>query len=986
MSQTLQTLSLPRMAFRRELPHTDAWAACFEATRIRFELDHINRQQIDTYAEIKQYREEIYDMLRGFRADLHQVVEGPPEAVTRLRETWDTVDAALQAFLDQVSQYTGKDRYERAGVTRTITHINEEYRADLAQLKTKSPVQPRPLGTQDYLQSTLSTQAATAELDRLIAEVEKVANAERLTALQVNAALGKVQAEASPLEVHSRTTTILPETYYGQLKDQYQRLDAAFGTLRRRVQATGGSRFSGLAAAETAMQRIQKAVDEFTTDVADRKDRFYDDYRKKIRFVTHTDTVDELWVRIFLDDIFVDTHEESLTEEEMAAGKDYWLEIWRLGEDPDLKEGAWRALCASHGALRAAWIAQQLDPSGLDQNDRKRLRRPSRRLIAFLQQCRQAFEALDYTDPAAMSGALTDREAELTRIHSVAAGMEEEHEFLRAKAVYLVQALELAFSRLQAFLQGEAPSTFDAALPGLIGQFESLATVFLAVQEAVYGIRPLSALESRRVDALELVFPPVNTKVVAWGRAPVARALLERFVVIAQTGETFDHIQVGRPVAPRALPVGFDPTRFAETVMDEEGNPVPVYRYDEDGDLILDEGMRWLTDFEEAVRIGMGVRLELTPAQRAQGFDRVLALGIHEGSAQQGVAALADLLRNHRYSPEGAAFLPIGAATNNTPNKKAAYRSTGPEAEAVWAQEMEGPLFQAEGDPFWRPDGQRLAEALGLPLDSLTHLPAGGQQGVSEALLMNRLLWPATLGSFMDDMMDNIFPRDLVRRTQAFFTRYVTARGYLPSLRLGEQPYGILPTTAFSRFQISNPESLPDLDREQPIGNVPEQILQRRFDIRLKQVLQLLMSEWESIGQLERKSAVNIEEAPQARFMTLLGLQAISRDKYYRHALNVAARRHAPEGDDFQINFTEADQYGPREIWNVFRTWLDEDWYYDTNNKDAISGSPNRGSSRPASWRPRRACWGEISPRETCRICYRWYPPKVPRRLISTGY
>ncbi len=49
-----------------------------------------------------------------------------------------------------------------------------------------------------------------------------------------------------------------------------------------------------------------------------------------------------------------------------------------------------------------------------------------------------------------------------------------------------------------------------------------------------------------------------------------------------------------------------------------------------------------------------------------------------------------------------------------------------------------------------------------------------------------------------------MFTYDNIRRTETFFTANCPARGILPSLRIGVQPYGILPTTAYSRLKLSN--------------------------------------------------------------------------------------------------------------------------------------------------------------------------------------
>ena len=72
---------------------------------------------------------------------------------------------------------------------------------------------------------------------------------------------------------------------------------------------------------------------------------------------------------------------------------------------------------------------------------------------------------------------------------------------------------------------------------------------------------------------------------------------------------------------------------------------------------------------------------------------------------------------------------------------------------------------------------------------------------------MQTALWPATFGYWMDTLFTpnpgtaSIFPDNVIDQTRAFFTSYVSGRGPLPAIRIGGQPYGILPVTAFSRIQ-----------------------------------------------------------------------------------------------------------------------------------------------------------------------------------------
>ena len=76
----------------------------------------------------------------------------------------------------------------------------------------------------------------------------------------------------------------------------------------------------------------------------------------------------ELWVRIYPDQIAVDTHEPELTDAEIKLGQTYWDVVWRTGKGhPEEEKIPWRALATALGPQRAAWVALALTPTNLDQ-------------------------------------------------------------------------------------------------------------------------------------------------------------------------------------------------------------------------------------------------------------------------------------------------------------------------------------------------------------------------------------------------------------------------------------------------------------------------------------------------------------------------------------------------------------------------------------------------------------------------------------------
>ncbi|MCA6363479.1 MAG: hypothetical protein IM638_10610 [Bacteroidetes bacterium] len=69
----------------------------------------------------------------------------------------------------------------------------------------------------------------------------------------------------------------------------------------------------------------------------------------------------ELWVRVFPDEIAVNTHEKTLTDSENEFGQAYWKALFDAASDTAKKE-AWRMLAERFGSNRSAWVALSTKP------------------------------------------------------------------------------------------------------------------------------------------------------------------------------------------------------------------------------------------------------------------------------------------------------------------------------------------------------------------------------------------------------------------------------------------------------------------------------------------------------------------------------------------------------------------------------------------------------------------------------------------------
>jgi len=75
----------------------------------------------------------------------------------------------------------------------------------------------------------------------------------------------------------------------------------------------------------------------------------------------------QLLVRIYPDEVHVDSHEPQLTDAELDSARRYWERIWRAGtRNVDAERAAFVELARAVGTPRAAWVARATtpDPAG----------------------------------------------------------------------------------------------------------------------------------------------------------------------------------------------------------------------------------------------------------------------------------------------------------------------------------------------------------------------------------------------------------------------------------------------------------------------------------------------------------------------------------------------------------------------------------------------------------------------------------------------
>jgi hypothetical protein len=336
----------------------------------------------------------------------------------------------------------------------------------------------------------------------------------------------------------------------------------------------------------------------------------------------------------------------------------------------------------------------------------------------------------------------------------------------------------------------------------------------------------------------------------------------DRFVVLLYSGATVKTV-VGNLI-PDGLTTGPDPSL-------PQAQQIQLTNTD----LVLDDNLLWLADFDRAVSVGMGFKIDLTPAEAQNGFDRLLVVGVRISSDETVSQQMLETLISHQYSvPGGYSLVPQGSPTNNTTSDSAAYTWVD-DPDAAYDTIFKGKdAYVESSDPLQKRDGQWLAEALGISDTLMKTIPNAAGIDQVEARAMNIALWNGTMGYMLEEMMTPLFSPADIASTRLFFTRYVSGRGPLPAVRVGHQPYGILPITWFTSYQSTPPSA----NGTRITGPLPAYDYLQRLHTLLARMDQDWLTMSDSVARVGQTGD------PHQVLLDIVGLNSGSVEYYQRYA------------------------------------------------------------------------------------------------------
>jgi hypothetical protein len=533
----------------------------------------------------------------------------------------------------------------------------------------------------------------------------------------------------------------------------------------------------------------------------------------------------QLLVRIYPDDCSIDTFEPLPSANELSNVQAYWMNFFRAGGIQNDQLGAWANLVQTNGSGRAGWLIEHYQAVNLSAAPVKAAATDEVLIIPTT------------TPLNASEGAATSAYWKAYWLADGDAAKQAAAQGALVAVVGPARASDLV-SNYVPFNLADKPS------PPLKKSSVALSTAFVVFPAA----------------------PPTTSQ--SWSQAPQVRQFPDRFVVLGFSGGTQTVEAVGNAVT-LPLYTGPDPN------VDPKVNPSGAI-HPNGADIFVPAELQWMVDFDAAVAAGMGVAVDLTPEQANAGFERLFVIGLQLSlTGDQGPTALQELLAHHKDGRVGLELIAQGTPAHNRTGTDSGYTSEE-DPQASWNDRKNAPLFTVTPDENKKRDGQWLAEYLGIDPEFVATIHNSGGTDQTQERAMQRALWPATLGYWMNTLFTpnpgatSIFSDATIEEARSFFTQFVSGRGAVPAIRIGHQPYGILPVTAFSKIQWFQQQA-PRLA-----------FVSQKFEAGLYSILRQIDSDWKSMSQ--QAAWVGAPGDAHQTLLSLLALHPSSVEYYSRTA------------------------------------------------------------------------------------------------------
>lgn len=519
----------------------------------------------------------------------------------------------------------------------------------------------------------------------------------------------------------------------------------------------------------------------------------------------------ELCIRIFPDEIMHDYYNEALTPQEVADGKYFWIQWFIASADHKREYEAWQVLCSKYSLEKASWICRMCRPYNLEDYLG---RRPYPKMPAIKKACNSIISCLGKTllDENSCINAEgrfkneEDVEKYLALIDSNLSVIENGLRNAEFIVDYLydqvMMVIEYLSTRLYYFRQFYA--RFESLYEGNLRVMDIWDTDYMELKSMSVRVERIGRqFEGKRISLEEMVgkyledkknkvfFPTIRINESGRPKLPTASIFPEQFVFFGETkGNASEPSKVlyafSNPVK-RNLVLGLAP-----------GEGSSGFTMDKDKNLECNGSIAWMLDYDKALEAGMAITVPLENIDTE--FNYIYVLGI-KGKSTLDADSLSKLFQGHIYSHDGLTFLKPATPTNLV-DGAAEPEEKQPEDLMKRRYEIEVEHCYAKDPGITDTDGLHISNLLGLNYyDCFARVDNYDNFSIRDASMAMGILWD----QFITPNITTEDPKilELLDFIKGFVTEYVRARGTVPAFRIGDQPYGILPVTAYSQLRAT---------------------------------------------------------------------------------------------------------------------------------------------------------------------------------------
>lgn len=220
------------------------------------------------------------------------------------------------------------------------------------------------------------------------------------------------------------------------------------------------------------------------------------------------------------------------------------------------------------------------------------------------------------------------------------------------------------------------------------------------------------------------------------------------------------------------------------------------------------QDLLWTVDFEQAEAVGMGVRIPITDVPNPVGA--ALAMGVRAGRTAIDEGDLLDsLLASHWYT-RGLDLVPQGTPTNSTDAGRSGVSLSAPDIDELFERQAStrpvapaGRALLIAADPallYRIPAADSTSLAFGrIRTNTLDRVANADWAEGAAAWAMNLAIGYTTLAGYLNGPLAKadgaVATGDHTPTLRDWYVDWVRGGATLPTLRCGEQPYGLLPIT-----------------------------------------------------------------------------------------------------------------------------------------------------------------------------------------------